>query len=108
MTQQQIDELVFKKIMRPDWKPEDGIPLYSSSITYAMEVWKRLRDSGEFCCLNIYSDYMYCWKISINKAMNDENDSHEPFVSLDGIEGGLDGLAWGICMAALKAYGVAD
>jgi hypothetical protein len=84
----------------------DNAPTYSTDIALAMTVWQKLRESGLWCCLDIRSDYSYCWVIKLIPAQNypsDKNYKHKPKVLIDGIEGGLDTLAYAICLAALKA-----
>jgi hypothetical protein len=85
---------------------ENNAPSYSQSIALAMQVWDELRNSDRFCCLEIYSDYHYCWKVSLIEAGRLEDALHEPTYKIDGVEAGMEGLAMAICIVALRAYGV--
>lgn len=81
-----------------------SVPCYSTDIAAALTVWQKLRESGVWCCLQIGSDYHYCWDVRLTRANLDEGAEHKPEVSLT-FEGGLDALAHGICLAALAALG---
>ena len=78
------------------WKP-------STDISAAWQVWEKLRQSGEWCCLDIGSDYDYCYRVTLIPSNFDEKyeGKHEPTVTIDG-EGSAP-LA--ICKAALLAIG---
>lgn len=41
------------------------------------------RNSGRYCCINIKSDYNYCWRIEI---LEDMSERHEPAYIVDGVE----------------------
>lgn len=87
----------------------DELPNFSYDVDKALRIaWQHLRESGEYCCLTIGSDHDYCWRLSLTRSSRSEDDKHEPSVSIDGIAGGPEGLAFGICLAFLKAKGVAE
>lgn len=84
------------------------VPRYSSEITAAWDVWERLRQSGKWCCLDITSDYDYCWRVSLTPSEVDPEQKkrantklHRPIVVVDGEES----APRAICLAALKAVG---
>jgi hypothetical protein len=68
---------------------------YSENITAAMGLFDYLRNTGKYCCLEIYSDYNYCWKVSLTKS--ELNEEHKPTIVVDGEEN----LPLAICKAAL-------
>jgi hypothetical protein len=76
---------------------------YSTDLLAAMTVFDKLRNSDKYCCLTIYSDYHYCWKIALTKAHDlhykEPDYKHEPSVVVDG----QDELPEAICLAALIA-----
>mgnify|MGYP001581377755 CR=1 FL=1 len=62
----------------------------------AMAVFEMLRESGEWCCLSISSDYCYRWTIHLTKS---GKLGHEPVIHVASEEG----LAPTICRAVLLA-----
>lgn len=84
------------------------VPEYSTNISAAWEVWEKLRFSGKWCCLDIKSDYHYCWTVTLTPSEMDRQQrkrfkvaKHEPTVVADGEES----APRAICLAALKAVG---
>lgn len=83
------------------WAPW-GLPAYSTDLAAAMAVWQHLRDSGRWCCLDIGSDYNFCWTLKLTPAPpvpEPEGWKHEPAVIVDGEES----LPLAICCVALMA-----
>ena len=42
----------------------------------AMEIFDKARNSDKFCCLEIYSDYYYCWEVKWVYANRKEHKEH--------------------------------
>jgi len=92
----------------------NGVPVYSTHLTDAMEVFEKLRQSGKWCCLNISSDYHYLWGVSLTESkMDDEGNElleirslsvgeiavrHQPTIALE-----RESLPHAICLVALLA-----
>ena len=82
-----------------DMQLMNAVPCYSTDIAAAMEVFQYLRDSGKWCCLNILSDYKYCWTVSLKEeTIGTFNPPHRVVISVDD-----ESLPVAICRAALKA-----
>lgn len=107
---------VLRRFQDRGWPPEKWrdsettadvipVPFYSTEISQAMAIWQKLRESGEWCCLQIDSDYSYVWGIKLTRADNSAKACHEPTVHLEGDERSLACLAELICVAALQAVG---
>jgi hypothetical protein len=73
-------------------------PRYSSSIEAAMRVIDKLRQSGEWCCIEIKSDYHYVWWVALTPAEGSGNGPHKPTVARQD-----ESLPVAICRAALAA-----
>lgn len=83
------------------WKDVESDGVYwspSLSIEAAMQVLQKLRDSGEWCCLDIHSNYNHEWRVTLTRGTNDENDPHQPAVNVAD-----ESLPRAICLAAWKA-----
>lgn len=86
-----------------------SMPAFSTDIALAMGLWQIARESGQWCCLTIGADHDYCWRLNLVPVAEEIDGSdyqHEPLVTVDGIAGGHEGLAFGICIALLKSKGV--
>lgn len=82
------------------------VPNYSTDISAAWEVWEKLRSSGKWCCLDIKSDYHYCWTVTLIPSEVDSRqrkrfkvNGHKPAVIVDGEES----APRAICLAALNS-----
>lgn len=77
-----------------------GVPHYSTDIACAMQVFEKLRGSGEWCCLNIFSDFHYIYYVSLTRfdLNEDEESPHEPTIKARD-----ESLPLAICRAALAA-----
>lgn len=51
------------------------------NILKAFGMIERWRNSGKYCCININSDYNYCWRIEIFEHLSKR---HEPVYIVDG------------------------
>jgi hypothetical protein len=43
----------------------------------SQEKLKKIRESGKFCCIQIFSDFMYVWDISLIPYHRSDTDKHE-------------------------------
>jgi hypothetical protein len=75
-----------------------GVRPYSSSIEAAMQVLDKLRHSGEWCCIEIKSDYHYVWWVALTPAERHSTDPHKPTIAVSG-----EVLPTVICLVALAA-----
>jgi len=53
------------------------------NILKTFEIIEKWRNSGKYCCINIKSDYNYCWRIEILEHLSER---HEPAYIVDGFE----------------------
>lgn len=88
-----------------DYSGQDsGCPHYSTNLQRAWEIIEKLRP--EYCCITIYSDHDYCWRVSLTPAQDyahlEKPYGHTPVAVVDGEES----LPLAICLAALEAKGV--
>ena len=67
----------------------------------ALELLEMLRHSGEWCCLDICSDFHYVWDVRFTPFDPSENAKHDPTVSVTDEE-----LPRAICYAVAKAVGI--
>ena len=113
----ELDALVAEKIM--GWTPSlytdhtwemvrpnsaDGllvyaVPEYSTEIEHAWKVFEKLRESGDFCCLWIKSDYNYVYDVT---WVYENNDDHAE----QSIGYSVESAPLAICLTALKIYNV--
>ena len=70
-----------------------GIKRATRTIGQAMEVFQKLREGGKWCCLDISSDFHYCWLVKLTRF---EIDKHEPEITVSSHD-----LKLAICFAAL-------
>jgi hypothetical protein len=71
----------------------------SCDIEAAMQVVEKIRQSNEFCCINIHSDHNYVWRVSLIRVES-QNASHGVTASATN-----ESLPLAICRAALAAIG---
>lgn len=63
--------------------PRYEIPPYSKDDNLALGLLKTFRKRYDFCCINIKSDYHYCWDASLIPGFHYrslDDDKHEPVV----------------------------
>lgn len=121
MNNRKIDELIAECVMgytnnkdskvylKPMWAHDcmgtfkkQLFPNYSTDIKYAWEVWEKLRQSGKWCCLKISSDYSFVYDIILTESeLSGNNPDHKPTIVIT-----TENICKGICLAALKAYGI--
>lgn len=41
---------------------------------------QKLRESGKWCCITIFSDYHYVWEISLTRSSRKRTGKHKPCV----------------------------
>ena len=58
-------------------------------IIEAFRIIEKWRNSGEFCCIHIKSDYNYCWRIELTR---ESSCKHEPSYVVDGEENLLEAV----------------
>ena len=73
------------------------IPRYSERAEAAKQILEKIRQSGEFCCINIHSDHNYVWKVSLTRVES-QNPAHGVAASATN-----ESLETAICRAALAA-----
>jgi len=78
-----------------------GLPQFSSRPIYALTVWQKIRDTNEFCCLNINSDYSYIYRIELIKEDLTGKSKHEPCVIVED-----EDFCVAICKAALLGMNI--
>ncbi len=61
----------------------------NESIIEAFNIIEKWRNSGNFCCIDIKSDYNFCWRIELTRA---GSCRHEPSYVIDGVEDLLDAV----------------
>ena len=105
MELRELDRLIAIHVMDTKFSWESkmkDIPKYSSDITQAMNVFNVLRESHQWCCLDISSDYCYMWCVkltpSFHRRLKDEVDDHKPTVIVED-----ESLPRAICIAALRS-----
>ena len=57
--------------------------LREDKILKAFAMIEEWRNSGKYCCINIKSDFNYCWRIEIFEHLAER---HEPVYIVDGKE----------------------
>lgn len=78
-------------------------PKYSTNITEAMKIIDKLRNSGEFCCLKMDSDYHYLWTVSLTYSEDlRPNGRGSNSVHTTDIIINHESLPMAICLAALN------
>lgn len=90
------------KYVAPDGGYYHGPSEYSTDISAAWELVEFLRDSGQWCCLNLTSDYNYVYEFNLIKSSLNGNATHEITIR----SGCCESASHAICLAALKAVGV--
>lgn len=73
------------------------LPAFSTDIIGVWYVVEKLRDSGDWCCIAIRSDYSYMWRIEMTPHLSTD---HQPTVVVED-----EDLCLAICRAALMAVG---
>lgn len=90
-----------------DWQDFSGdmqlanpLPDYCNDIASAMEVFEHLRNSHDWCCLKIDSDYMYQWSVSLTPGYTHrlDNDPHIAVIHVSD-----ESLPRAICHLALRS-----
>jgi hypothetical protein len=63
-----------------------AIPSLTNGDGSALEILDFMRRSGMFCCIDISSDYHYCWNISVtlSELLTESVTEHEPVYRYDG------------------------
>ena len=74
----------------------------------AMIAFQNLRKSGFWCCLKIDCDYNYATYITLTPSgfiggRFDREEEHEPVITVQESEGGIEDLAALICQAVIEA-----
>lgn len=72
----------------PLWSTRDGIAV--------TEVFQWLRKTGDWCCLNMSSDYHYVWDVLLTSAHKPGDEDHKADIVVTS-----ESLARAICIAAL-------
>ncbi len=73
------------------------LPCFSTDIKGVWYVVEKLRDSGDWCCITIESDYAYLWAVKMTPHLSKD---HRPTVIVED-----EDLPVAICRAALMAVG---
>jgi hypothetical protein len=73
------------------------VPHYSTDTAAAMKLIEKMRQSGEWCCIDLHADFNYVWKVSFTRA-EPYNEDH--VVTAFAVE---DSLPLAISRAALAA-----
>lgn len=76
---------------RNHWNPAEDIAC-------AFQVVEKLRQSGEYCCIDIHSDHNYSWSVSMKLAT--DGIKHDPIARTSD-----ESLPLAISLAALRAVG---
>lgn len=111
----ELDALVAKEFL--EWTHDDSesinrywfdgegnevrLEFFSSEDDSAFHLLKLLRQSGDWCCIDVGTDYHYLWSIKITPGYgldNDPADKHEALLCFEG-----EKFAQIICNAVVEA-----
>ena len=87
--------------------PVGGLPKYSTDIRRAFEVMTFWRDTGEFCCIELYSDYNFVWDVRWVKDTYGSHTNDDTLVlhHKQSVGYSFDELPRAICVSFLAAIG---
>jgi hypothetical protein len=60
------------------------VPNYYADLNLLFEVVEKLRQSGRWCCISIYSDYDFIWQVRFTASADDDTTEHKPSVEISG------------------------
>lgn len=93
----ELDKLIAKKFLNLD--ENVSVPFFSTNDADALNLWKKLRASGEWCCLEISSDYDFIWTVNLIPGHKLDPNDDECHTTIGWIDS--ESLAEAICNMVL-------